>query len=163
MLMHRIVIIGNSGAGKSTLAKKYVKKYQIEPLDLDILAWEDTIPPTRKPLNESKKIINQFRHKNKSWIIEGGYSDLIDIVLDDVTQLVFLNPGVEVCIDNCKKRPWEAHKYESEEKQNKNLAMLLNWVKEYPSRKDEFSLLSHQKIFDSFSGNKIEYTSIDRD
>ena len=160
--MHRIIIFGNSGSGKSTLAKEYSLKYDIPLLDLDIFAWESTNPPTRKPLNISKNEILQFTDENKNWVIEGCYSDLIRLVISSTSELIFLNPGVEVCIENCKTRPWEPHKYESEQKQNNNLKMLLNWVKEYPTRKDDFSLISHQNLFKSFSGNKIEYNSNDR-
>lgn len=160
--MYKIIIFGNSGSGKSTLAKEYSSKYEIPLLDLDTLAWNKTNPPVRKPLNISEIDINLFINENKNWVIEGGYSDLIALVVNAANKLVFLNPGVEICIENCENRPWEPHKYDSEEKQNKNLNMLLDWVKEYPTRNDEFSLLSHQNLFNSFSGSKIEYNSNDR-
>jgi len=157
--MHKIIIFGNSGSGKSTLAKEYSFAYGIPLLELDTVAWEDTSPPVRKSLNKSEVDIHLFTDKNENWVIEGGYSDLIGLVINTANKLVFLNPGIEVCIRNCKNRPWEPHKYDSEEKQNKNLSMLLDWVKKYSIRKDEFSLFSHQNLFNSFSGNKIEYNS----
>ena len=161
-LNDKIIIFGNSGSGKSTLAKEYAEKYSLAHLDLDILAWENTIPPVRKPLKDSKGNIDHFINNNETWVIEGGYSDLIELVLGYANKTIFLNPGVETCIENCKKRPWEPHKYATIEAQNKNLDMLINWVKEYPIRKDEFSLFSHQTLFKKFDGNKIEYNSNDR-
>jgi adenylate kinase family enzyme len=160
--MKKIVIFGNSGSGKSTLAKEYVEQYGLSHLDLDTLAWLDTTPPIRKPLQDSADQISQFTERNKSWVIEGCYSDLLSLVIKQATEVIFLNPSVEICIDNCIARPWEPHKYQSAEQQNQNLEMLLDWVKQYPVRSDEFSLQSHQKLFNEYNGNKTQYSSNDR-
>ena len=48
------------------------------------------------------------------------------------------------------------------EEQDKNLEMLLSWVKQYPDRVDEFFLKSHQKLFNDFAGKKTEYLSNQR-
>ncbi len=137
----------------------YSAKYKLSHLDLDTIAWENTIPPIRKPVEESNIIIKKFLNDNVQWVIEGGYSDLLNIVIYETNKLVFLNISKETCINNCKKRPWEPHKYDSMEEQNKNLNMLINWVKEYYERNDEFSFLSHNKLYKEFTGNKVEYTS----
>jgi len=157
--MQKTLIFGNSGSGKSTLAKIYSEKFGISHLDLDSLAWSDTSPPVRKPINESAEQINTFTDKNKSWVIEGGYSDLLEILSTSATEIIFLNPGVETCIENCKNRPWEPHKYETAEAQNNNLEMLLNWVKEYYIRDDAFSFITHQMFFEHFKGKKTQYQS----
>lgn len=70
-----------------------------------------------------------------------------------------MNPGVDVCIENCTSRPWEPHKYESKEEQDKRLEPLLDWVRDYESRTDEFSLSAHRELFDRFEGKKIEVLS----
>lgn len=51
--MKKIVIFGNSGSGKSTLATMYSAKYDLPHLDLDTLAWLNTSPPERKPVEDS--------------------------------------------------------------------------------------------------------------
>jgi len=155
----RIIIFGNSGSGKSTLAVDYKINHGLNHLDLDSLAWENTVPPSRMAVDKSLKKINLFLDNNKNWIIEGCYADLLSTVIQKATNIIFLNPGVETCIYNCKNRPWEPHKYESAQKQNENLEMLLDWVKQYPVRTDEFSLKSHQALFNAFDGDKIEYNS----
>lgn len=160
--MHRILIFGNSGAGKSTLAMEFAAKYSLPHLDLDTLAWEDSNPPIRKSLKDSALKIELFTNKNDNWIIEGCYADLLGLVIENATEVIFLNPGVETCIENCKSRPWEPHKYDSIATQNENLDMLLDWVREYPIRSDEFSLSSHLKLFNEYSGSKVEYKSNDR-
>ena len=157
--MERILIFGNSGSGKSTLAKMYSAKYKISHLDLDTIAWEKTVPPKRKSVEESTITIKNFLSDNAQWVIEGGYSDLLSIVANEANKLVFLNISKETCINNCKKRPWEPHKYDSMEEQNKNLNMLINWVKEYYERNDEFSFVSHKELYKNFTSNKVEYTS----
>jgi len=157
--MDRIVIFGNSGAGKSTLAKKYSAIYDLSHLDLDTLAWKKTVPPERKAIQESTVEINRFLSKNPRWVIEGCYADLLNIVLDSASKIIFLNPGTEACIENSKKRPWEPHKYASIEEQNQNLEMLIEWIKEYPVRNDEFSYKAHSKLYEEFPGEKEQFTS----
>jgi adenylate kinase family enzyme len=127
--MQKILIFGNSGSGKSTLAKQLSDKYSLEHLDLDVLAWSNSVQPIRKPITESKKNIDKFLLENDSWVIEGCYADLLRLVINCSNKVIFLNPGEYTCIDNCKKRTWEPHKYKSLEEQNKNLGMLINWIK----------------------------------
>jgi adenylate kinase family enzyme len=93
--MHKIVIFGNSGSGKSTLAKAYVASYCLAHLDLDTLAWEDTLPPVRKDIKQRFRLIDQFQLENENWVIEGCYSDLLEYALINATEAIFLNPGVK--------------------------------------------------------------------
>ena len=152
--MHFVIILGNSGAGKTTLATKISNENDIAHLDLDILAWSEDKVPTRKPLEESIESINAFLRENKHWIIEGCYADLLDYVSKEADEMLFLNVSVNDCIENCNTRSWEPHKYASKEEQDKNLDMLLGWVKEYYVRDDVFSLKSHTNLFKNFKKKK---------
>ena len=154
--MRKILIFGNSGSGKTTLANELSNKLNFAHLDLDILAWMDTQPPARKPLIESTIEIDKFLSPHTSWIIEGCYADLLGYVSNKANEIIFLNPGIDVCIEHCKNRPWEPHKYESKEVQDKNLDMLIEWVKQYDKHEDECSLKSHKSLFDLFVGIKKE-------
>lgn len=58
-----------------------------------------------------------------------------------------------------KNRPFESHKYDSLEQQNANLSMLIEWIKQYDQREDEFSLKSHRRLFENFKGKKKEFTT----
>ena len=156
----RILIFGNSGAGKSTLAKSLAEEFSLAHLDLDTLAWEKTAATTRRPIAQSRLEIEQFTDAHKSWVIEGAYADLLSLLLDECSELVFLNPGVEICIRNCRERPWEPHKYADKESQDRNLAMLTEWVREYAARDDEYSLSRHRWMFDRFNGVKREFTAL---
>ena len=99
-----------------------------------------------------------FIQAHNEWVIEGCYSDLLSLAISHCDKLIFLNPGIEACIRNCRSRPWEPHKYPSVEAQNQNLEMLIRWVREYETRDDEFSLRRHRQLFAQFDGEKVEYT-----
>jgi adenylate kinase family enzyme len=153
--MTRIVIFGNSGSGKSTMARALAHEHSIPHLDLDQLAWSS--PGVRMPVAESAAVIDAFIAANSRWIAEGCYADLVELILPHATEVRFLNPGVDVCIANCRSRPWEPAKYASKEEQDERLEFLLQWVREYETRTDEYSLVRHRALFDGFSGRKQEY------
>lgn len=71
----------------------------------------------------------------------------------------FLNPGVEVCVEHCRRRPWEPEKFSSPEAQQAMLEQLVQWVREYEIRDDEYGLRRHRRIFADFDGPKKEYTT----
>jgi adenylate kinase family enzyme len=156
--MHRIVLFGNSGSGKTTMARSLVAEHGIAHLDLDAIAWD--APGVRRPLAESAAEIEAYMARNAGWVIEGCYADLLELVLPSATEVRFLNPGVEVCTANCLARPWEREKYASREEQDKRLAYLLDWVRRYEERDDEYSLSAHRALFERFEGRKREYTQL---
>lgn len=159
MGLSKVVIFGNSGAGKSTLAQQLVKQQGLAHLDLDTLAWEPGMPPVRKNRMESQQQIEQFVASHSRWVIEGCYADLLGMAIEHANEVVFLNPGIELCLRNAQNRPWEPHKYANEEDQHANLPMLLDWIRQYEARDDEFSLMAHQLLFERFSGKKAELTA----
>jgi adenylate kinase family enzyme len=154
--MNRIVIFGNSGAGKSTLARRLAAEHKLAHLDLDTLAWQPGSPPRRRAVDDSARELGAFIARHSAWVVEGCYSDLLVLVLPLCTELVFLNPGTATCIEHCRARPWEPHKYPSKAEQDANLEMLLDWVRAYETRTDEFSLHSHRRLFETFAGPKRE-------
>lgn len=155
--MQRILIFGNSGSGKTTLARALAREHALPHLDLDSLAWDR--PGERRPMDESVRAIRGFVGAHSGWVIEGCYGDLLEQVLPWATELRFLNPGVDACVANCRARPWEPEKYPSREAQDGMLEFLLGWVREYETRTDEYSLMRHRRIFESFPGPKEEVRS----
>jgi adenylate kinase family enzyme len=157
--LNKFVIFGNSGSGKSTLAKKLASKSQLAHLDLDSIAWKPVTPPERRSILESSESINNFLSTNNSWVIEGCYSDLLELVIQQADEIFFLNLPIKNCIDNVKSRPWEPHKYINKEAQDDNLEMLINWISQYTNRTDTFSKSAHDKLFNNFNGKKTMYVS----
>lgn len=157
--MTKTIIFGNSGSGKSTLAKSMSSGSDVAHLDLDTIAWLPTNPPTRTPIVDAKHKISNFLIDNKSWVIEGCYADLLELVMPSADELIFLNLPIEICIKNAKSRPWEPHKYESKQAQDKNLDMLISWIKDYEKRTDTFSKTSHMALYNKFTGTKAMYST----
>ena len=151
---HRIIIYGNSGAGKTTIARELANRHGLEILLLDDIAWSDW--EVRKPIEESAAEIDEFVSANDQWVMEGCYGDLVQVALPRCTELRFLNPSIETCVANCRRRPWEPDKYESPQAQQESLDMLIMWIREYESRDDECGLRFHREIFDGFDGAKQE-------
>lgn len=150
----RIAIIGNSGSGKSTLARSLAAAHRLPVLDLDTVAWEPgEVAVARDPLAAADEV-HRFCESNGQWIVEGCYGGLVDVALRHSPILVFLEPGVEACVANCRQRPWEAHKYDSRQEQDAHLEFLLAWVREYYTREGDLSLVGHQALFDRYGGTK---------
>ncbi len=153
----RILILGNSGSGKTTLARELAQQHQLPVLDLDALAW--SAPGVRRPLAETAAEMDAFLTENPRWVAEGCYGDLLEMLAPYAREMIFLNPGVDVCVRNCRTRPWEPDKYPSREEQDRMLDYLISWVREYETRNDEFSLARHRAIFHSFAGQRREITN----
>ena len=130
------------------MARRLIGTADIPRLSLDEIAWDQG--PRRKPLTESLVLLSEFLSAKEQWVIEGCYGDLIEAALPHCTQLRFLNPGIETCVDHCNRRPWEASKFSSAEQQNAMLGQLIQWVKEYETRNDEYGLKRHRQIFANF-------------
>jgi len=156
----RIAVLGNSGSGKSTLASWLARQAPAELLDLDTVAWEpDQVAVARAP-EAAEADVRNFCSSHRDWIIEGCYASLVEVSLQYLPRLLFMNPGEEVCLRNCRARPWEGHKYASKEQQDERLAFLLSWVSEYYRRDGEMSLKYHRVCFDAYGGAKEELTTL---
>ena len=157
--MRRVLILGNSGSGKSTLANSLSRSEGLAHFDLDSIAWLPSDPPKRSPISACVDQIDQFMSSSNGWVIEGCYADLIELAAPNASDLIFLNLSVDDCIANARSRPWEPHKYPSKEAQDRNLTMLIDWIKSYPDREDTCSLQRHIALYESFDGKKVMKTS----
>ena len=169
-----ILVFGNSASGKSTFSKQLAKTKMIAHLDLDNVAWISNASlseiggnsdiegqvPTRCSIAESLDNIHAFIALHPSCVIEGCYADILGELLIHASEIFFLNPGVKTCVENAKNRAWEPHKYPSLKKQNENLPMLIDWISEYESRKDEYSYQAHHDLYIRFSGMKREFADL---
>ena len=160
--MIRICILGNSGSGKSTLARWLAASADVAVLDLDSVAWEPDRPAVPRPEALARADVAAFCGDRESWVVEGCYANLIEAALPFSPLLVFLNPGREQCLANCRERPWEPHKYASRQEQDANLEFLLSWVAEYDTREGPMSLAAHRELFAAYAGRKVEFGHVPR-
>lgn len=139
------------------MARELAAKRGLVHLDLDSIAWKADQPGVREELSTSVERLKRFMIEHRAWVVEGCYGGLIEEAAKKADELIFMNPGVKVCQENCRSRPWEKDKYPSKEAQDANLAMLLDWVAQYETRSDEFSYTAHRRLFEQFTGKKTEH------
>lgn len=120
--------------------------------------WEPHQIAVERPKERVRAELAVFLAVNSAWVIEGCDGDLIQAALPHSSGLLFLNPGLATCLENNRRRPYEPHKYDSAEAQERMLPQLLSWVESYYSRNDPRSYPFHRRLFDSFAGNKRELT-----
>lgn len=159
--MTRIAIFGNAGSGRSTLARSLAGE-DVVVLDLDTIAWEPKSSAILRPRYAAISKLERFCSSHSDWIVEGCYGDLIEAVLPWEPELIFLHPGEEVCLRNCRNRSWEPHKYLSKAEQDANLETLLAWVSAYYTCGGSMSFIGHRAIFDRYDGPKRELNALPR-
>jgi adenylate kinase family enzyme len=154
----RIAILGNSGSGKSTLARWLADRRGAPLLDLDTVAWEPNRIALARPVDAAVSDVRAFCTNNTSWVLEGCYANLICAALRFTPILVFLDPGEEQCVSNCRARPWEPHKYASRAAQDERLPSLFTWVRQYYVRDGEMSHSGHNAAYAAYLGPKYLIT-----
>jgi adenylate kinase family enzyme len=156
----RILVFGNSGSGKSTYARALAAREGVPYLDLDSIVWEPGQIAVQRSPESVEGSLRSFIDLHPAWVIEGCYGELVRAASAHCTQLVFLNPGIDVCLANNLRRPWEEHKYASLKAQNAMLSQLQEWVSEYNQRDGAWSYRAHREIFDAFTGPKVEHREL---
>ena len=137
------------------MARALCGAYGLVHLDLDSVAWAE--PGVRLPFRASVDATESLDRTHRAWVAKGSYASLARAALPLCTELRFLNPGVEACLENCR-RPWEPEKYPSAEAQNERLPFLLDWVRSYVARDDEYGLAQHRAVSESFDGPRTGIT-----
>lgn len=155
----KVVIIGNAGSGKSTLAQAIAGERGWPVLDLDTVVWEPQQIAVPRVEADAQRDVEVFCASTADWIIEGCYAELVAISLRHSPLLLFLDPGMQQCLENCMGRPWERHKFASKVEQDERLAFLLSWVREYYTRDGSMSLRAHETLFERYLGPKRRLTS----
>ncbi len=158
-----VLVFGNSGSGKTWFAHRLAAKHGLRVLDLDTVVWSATEYAVFRPDAEIIGDLSQFVQSAEGWVVEGCYGRWMEHLLAHCTEMVFMNPGEAVCLLNCIARPWESHKYATQQEQDAKLPLLLDWVRGYYSRSDDLSLRAHRRLFDSFEGTKREITANEPD
>lgn len=150
----KLLIFGNSGSGKSSLARALAARHGLAHLDLDTIVWEPGEIAVARPAEAVHADLAAFLGDNGRWAIEGCYGELIEAAAPACSRLIFLDPGLEACLANNRRRPWEPHKYATPEAQDAMLDALHDWVAGYYTRDDPWSLAAHRRVFEAHPGDK---------
>lgn len=169
----RVIVLGNAGSGKTTLAGAFAAEAGVPHLDLDTVAWAPepahgpSPQPSLQPSPERRETaasvadVDAFTIRPSGWVVEGCYGDLLRAAARRADRVVFLDPGVEVCVANCRRRPFEPHKFATRAAQDAHLARLEEWVRTYERRDDEFSRAAHVALFASHGGPRLHVRTQD--
>ncbi|MFB3098236.1 MAG: AAA family ATPase, partial [Dehalococcoidia bacterium] len=86
--LRRIVVVGSSCSGKTTLANSLSEKLGYSHIELDAIHWlPDWVP---RPVEEFRKLTSVVIGE-ESWVVDGNYSSVRDLVWPRATTLVWLN------------------------------------------------------------------------
>jgi adenylate kinase family enzyme len=93
--MQRIAIVGPAGAGKSTLARHLGEALDLPIIHLDALFWQ---PGWRAPLPEAWHARVGELVRGERWILDGTYSDTLDLRLAAADTVIFLDVPRRTCL-----------------------------------------------------------------
>jgi adenylate kinase family enzyme len=87
--MQRISVVGNSGSGKTTVAQAIAAELSLPYLELDGVFHQ----PDWQPLDseEFRRIVSEFTVA-ESWVVDGGYSAVSDIVWARADTVIWVDP-----------------------------------------------------------------------
>lgn len=84
----RIIVVGTSGSGKSVLAKEIGLKLALPHIELDDLYWQ---PNWGQCSKEELRIKVLELIQADSWVMDGNYGDLREVVWSRATTLIWLD------------------------------------------------------------------------
>ncbi len=90
--LERIVIVGTSGAGKSTLAQQLAARLNYPHIELDGLYWAENWTKSPQFLADVTREVER-----PSWIIDGNYSSVHEIIWSRADTIVWLDYSIWVC------------------------------------------------------------------
>ncbi|KAF8557081.1 hypothetical protein OG21DRAFT_1435745 [Imleria badia] len=89
--IYRIHIVGNSGSGKSTLGAYLSTKLNVPHIPLDEIFWKPGWQTTQA--NEFNEKLSALMAQNtRGWIVDGDYQAVGTLVLDNATDIIWLDP-----------------------------------------------------------------------
>lgn len=99
--MRKVLVIGSGGAGKSTFARRLGKLLEIDVVHLDALYWNPGWIETAR--DEWRKTLREILSRD-CWIIDGNYSNTLDMRLEACDTVIFLDIARTVCLWRVVKR-----------------------------------------------------------
>lgn len=100
-MMRRTLILGSSGSGKSTFARQLGQLLQVQVIHLDSFFWQPNWVAT--PEQEWQQKLQRLL-RTDSWVMDGNYTDSLDLRLSFADTAVFLDLNRFICLARCFKR-----------------------------------------------------------
>ncbi|MBD0263371.1 MAG: AAA family ATPase [Tolypothrix sp. T3-bin4] len=100
----RICVVGTSGSGKTTLAKQISQLLTIPHVELDYLHWEPNW--VEVPNDVFRKRVSQALSGN-TWVVDGNYSIVRDIVWERADTIVWLDYSFPVVMSRVLWRTFQ--------------------------------------------------------
>lgn len=103
--MKRVIVIGCPGSGKSVFSKALHNITGLPLVHLDMLFWNKDKTTVEKSVFHERlaEVL-----KNSEWIIDGNYSDTMELRMNACDTVVFLDYPTEVCLSGVKDRQGKA-------------------------------------------------------
>jgi adenylate kinase family enzyme len=99
--MQRISVVGTSGSGKTTLARDISQLLCIPHVELDYLHWEPNWVEVSDDIFLTK--VSQAL-SGDTWVVDGNYGKVRDIVWSRADTIVFLNYSLPVIMNRLIRR-----------------------------------------------------------
>ena len=91
--MTRVAVVGTTGSGKTTVARRLSKRLGLSHVELDALHWEaDWTPAPREVLR--RRVAEALT--GDSWVVDGNYGAVRDLIWPRATTLVWLDYPLRV-------------------------------------------------------------------
>ena len=90
---NRISVVGTSGSGKTTVASEIARRLNIRHVELDALHWKPGW--TEASLDEFRRQVDETTSE-ESWVVDGNYSKVRDIVWGKAETVVWLDLSFRV-------------------------------------------------------------------
>jgi hypothetical protein len=101
---HRICVVGTTGSGKSTMAEALSQRLHIPHIELDSLTWE---PGWKEVDHEVTRARLKELVRNESWVIDGNYRYLRDILWPRAQAVIWLDYPLGLILWRLWWRTWK--------------------------------------------------------
>ncbi len=100
----RVVVIRTSCSGKTTFARSLAHRLQVQHIELDAIHWRPNWNPTPK---EEFRNLAREAVSPETWVLDGNYSAVRDIVWARATTLIWLNYSFHVVARRAMSRTFQ--------------------------------------------------------
>jgi len=107
----RIVVVGTSCSGKTTIARRISNILEIPHIELDAIHWK---PGWQETSSEEFRELVSSAISQGSWVVDGNYSKVRDIVWSRADTLIWLNYKFWVVFSRALKRSFKRFVFREE-------------------------------------------------